>query len=110
MASPLSVGLRLVGRRAVTASSSSLSAVAPLGTLSTHGAFTRDFTTSTPTAGDTWGLFKLPESKKLKAAITYGGRYTVTLIPGDGIGTQSRIDVGNMSRSSWTQGFGGGRF
>jgi len=99
MASPLSVCLRLVGRRAVTASSSSsLSAVAPLGTLSTHGAFTRDFTTSTPTAGDTWGLFKLPESKKLKAAITYGGRYTVTLIPGDGIGPEMTTHVKEIFR------------
>jgi len=94
MASPLSVCLRLVGRRAVTASPA-LSGAAPA--FKAQGAITRDFSASTPSCGATWGLFQLPD-QKTKAAITYGGRFTVTLIPGDGLGPEMTSHVREIFR------------
>ena len=97
MASPLSVCFRLAGRRSLTASATingaaSINGAALNGAASINGVFPlgaaasiRDFSTSQAGFFSAWSLIKLPERKR-KAAITYGGRYTVTLIPGDGIG------------------------
>lgn len=45
-----------------------------------------------------WGLLELPKQARTKAAITYGGRYTVTLIPGDGIGPEMTNHVKELFR------------
>jgi len=94
MASSLSVCLRLAGGRLLASSSAASSGIIGAASNPASGApfsqalvYKRDFCASTPLSGSTWGLLKLPESKA-KAAVTYGGRYTVTLIPGDGIGPE----------------------
>ena len=104
MASPLSVCFRLAGRRSLTASATingaaSINGAALNGAASINGVFplgaaasVRDFSTSQAGFFSAWSLIKLPERKR-KAAITYGGRYTVTLIPGDGIGACVRVHV-----------------
>ena len=104
MASPLSVCFRLAGRRSLTASSSingvaSTNGAGLNGAASINGAYplgaaasVRDFSTSQAGFFSAWSLIKLPERKR-KAAITYGGRYTVTLIPGDGIGESECVCV-----------------
>jgi len=56
----------------------------------------RGFSTSA-SAPATLGVFKLPDLKT-KAAVTYGGRYTVTLIPGDGIGPEMTNHVKELFR------------
>lgn len=95
MASPLSVCCRLIGRRAFAASSVSAStAGASLATASNNA---RDFSTSKLDSAK-WGLLELPKQARTKAAITYGGRYTVTLIPGDGIGPEMTNHVKELFR------------
>lgn len=94
MATPLSVCYRLFGRRALTtASCNAPSCGAALTTVCNS----RDFSTSKPASVAKWGIFELPELKQ-KAAITYGGRYTVTLIPGDGIGPEMTNHVKELFR------------
>jgi len=94
MATPLSVCYRLIGRRAwTTASCNAPSCGAALTTVCNS----RDFSTSKPASVAKWGIFELPELKQ-KAAITYGGRYTVTLIPGDGIGPEMTNHVKELFR------------
>jgi len=94
MATPLSVCYRLIGRRALTtASCNAPSCGAALTTVCNS----RDFSTSKPASVAKWGIFELPELKQ-KAAITYGGRYTVTLIPGDGIGPEMTNHVKELFR------------
>jgi len=109
MASPLSVCFRLAGRRSLTASptingAASINGAALNGAASINGAYplgaaasVRDFSTSQAGFFSAWSLIKLPERKR-KAAITYGGRYTVTLIPGDGIGPEMTNHVKEIFR------------
>lgn len=102
MASPLSVCCRLIGRR-VLSSNSAPTCGAALTAASNNGATLlnrvgKNFSTSKPAAKPaTWGIFKLPKLKT-KAATTYGGRYTVTLIPGDGIGPEMTNHVKELFR------------
>jgi len=96
MASPLSVCCRLIGRRALTASSNGAPTCGAALTAGSNSGVIRGFSTSA-SAPATLGVFKLPDLKT-KAAVTYGGRYTVTLIPGDGIGPEMTNHVKELFR------------
>jgi len=95
MASTLSLFLRLAGRRGLAAASSN---TAMIGSASSGASVTnrRDFSSSAAMSAS-MGLLQLPPLKS-KTAVTYGGRYTVTLIPGDGIGPEMTNHVQEIFR------------
>lgn len=99
MASTLPIALRLAGRRGMAQGLNAAAVALPANTAGACAmpavvATQRGLATSAP-AGTS--LLNLPELKS-KAAITYGGRYTVTLIPGDGIGPEMSNHVCEIFR------------
>lgn len=95
MATSMTHCLRSAGRRLLSAAASN-PVLAPGSATSSCSANKRGFQIG-PNRLISTGIHRLPDLDT-KAAVTYGGRYTVTLLPGDGLGPEMASHVKEIFR------------